>query len=231
MEQKEEDQQETFLPNKKKDPSLFWTLVYREAPCPGASRRPKMTCCVHRGHFPPPTTLPFPTWTDKADGICCLYSHAHVSAQRDAGDEAAGKRAFERKESTRNNSRTLFAPARSSRIAPFPPLVPFADVKLSYPTLGHPILPGDTGTGPHNPPRPHTVLGRDRAVRRHPPKKDLPTRLRVARARYPRNFRRKQLLRLTAFQKGWEIRPDRQHGRRDVARMPLPRQDPPVRQG
>ena len=48
--------------------------------------------------------------------------------------------------------------------------------------------------GPHNPPRPHPVLGRGRAVRRFLLKKELPTRPRVARARYPRNFHRKQLL-------------------------------------
>ena len=76
-----------------------------------------------------------------------------------------------------------------------------------------------------------SVLGRERAKRRFPQKNGPSTRPKVARARYPRNYHRNQLLRLTASQRGWEIRPDQQHGRRDVAQISLPRPDPYVRLG
>ena len=70
-------------------------------------------------------------------------------------------------------------------------------------------------------PRADAVLGRERADGRLTSKQGPPTRPRVARPGYLRNFQRKHLLRLTAIQKAWEIRPSYQQVRRAVARMPL----------
>ena len=112
-------------------------------------------------------------------------------------------------------------------------------------------LTGPPGTGPQGPSRvtetpparssengfsyrpPRCFGSRKRTCGREAPleTRKPPTRRRVTRAGHPRNFQRKQLLRLTTIQKGWEIRPNYQQVRRAVAGMPLPKPDPHVRLG